>query len=74
MDVIFVVVVEESRATKTKHALKQAAPVTPVAAVVETASAATPASDDDEDVDIFGFGIYFNSPCTTHLDLRFFRL
>lgn len=54
---------DESRATKTKGSVKQAAPaavpaeVAPVAAAA-AAAAPAPASDDDDDVaDIFGFGI-----------------
>lgn len=50
----------ESRATKNKVSLKQAtpAPIAAVPAAVETASVAATAADDDEDVDLFGLGIF----------------
>lgn len=50
----------ESRATKNKVSLKQAtpAPIAAVPAAVETASVAATVADDDEDVDLFGLGIF----------------
>lgn len=48
----------ESRATKTKATLKQAAPAVAAAAVpaVAAPAAAAAADDDDDDIDLFDFG------------------